>query len=88
MTLAVLRDAETGPSRTGFITTRQLGGAVVRNRVRRRLREIVRASRPRLVAGCWIVLIARSAAARAKSDLLREEWERLANRAQLWKPGR
>ena len=85
MTHAVLRDAETGRSRTGFITTRQLGGAVIRNRVRRRLREIVRAARPQLATGCWIVLIARSAAARANSKALHEEWERLAARAHLWR---
>ena len=84
-TLAVLENAGAGPSRIGLITTRQLGGAVVRNRVRRRLREIVRASRPRLKAACWIVVIARSAAARASSDQLRVEWERLAPRANLWK---
>lgn len=84
-TLAVLENAGTGSSRVGFITTRQLGGAVVRNRVRRRLREIIRASRPRLKATCWIVVVARSAAARAASDQLRLEWERLAVRGNLWK---
>lgn len=82
--LAMLERAEAGPSRIGFITTRQLGGAVVRNRVRRRCREIVRQSRPRLKPNCWIVVIARSASARASSDQLRVEWERLAIRANLW----
>ena len=81
----MLENAGTGSSRIGFITTRQLGGAVVRNRVRRRLREIVRASRPRLRTTCWIVVIARSAAARASADELRAEWERLAVRGKLWK---
>ena len=31
-------------NRYGFVTSKRLGGAVVRNRVRRRLREIVRAT--------------------------------------------
>jgi ribonuclease P protein component len=31
-----------GHNRYGFVTSKRLGGAVVRNRVRRRLREIVR----------------------------------------------
>jgi len=56
----VLRAIRTnGPvSRFGFTTGRALGGAVVRNRVKRRLREIVR-SLP--VAEGWdIVLNARS----------------------------
>jgi ribonuclease P protein component len=69
----------------GFITTRQIGGAVVRNRVRRRLREVVRQARPHLKSGCWIVLIARRASATASSDRLRDEWSRLAERAGLWK---
>jgi ribonuclease P protein component len=81
----VLEVAEQGPSRVGFITTRQIGGAVVRNRVRRRLREIVRQARPRLKSGCWIALIARRASANGRSDQLRDEWNRLAERAALWK---
>ena len=85
MTLAVLEGAAPGPSRIGFITTRQIGGAVVRNRVRRRLREIVRQSRPRLKSAAWIVLIARRASATAQSGQLREEWSKLAARAALWK---
>jgi ribonuclease P protein component len=85
-TLAVLEGAEGGPSRIGFITTRQVGGAVVRNRIRRRLREIVRQSRPRFKSGCWIVLIARSAAGRARTGQMRDEWNRLAERAALWIP--
>ena len=44
-------------TRFGFATGRKLGGAVVRNRVRRRLRSILRGMEPRLVGG-WDVLIA------------------------------
>jgi ribonuclease P protein component len=38
------RRAEDGPVRIGFTVSRQVGNAVERNRVRRRLREIVRLS--------------------------------------------
>jgi ribonuclease P protein component len=38
------RRAEGGPARIGFTVSRQVGNAVERNRVRRRLREIVRLS--------------------------------------------
>jgi ribonuclease P protein component len=31
-----------GPPRVGFTTTRKLGNAVIRNRIRRRLREVAR----------------------------------------------
>ena len=69
--------------RIGFITSRRVGSAVVRNRVRRRLREIVRADRARLPGGCWVVLVARAGAAAATFTALQEEWRRLAKRAGL-----
>jgi ribonuclease P protein component len=43
----------------GVITTKALGGAVVRNRARRRMREAFRALRPSLSRPAWVVLIAR-----------------------------
>jgi ribonuclease P protein component len=50
-------------NRYGFVTSKRLGKAVVRNRVRRRLREAVRAlpARP----GWDVVISARAAAAQA-----------------------
>ena len=46
-------------NRYGFITAKRLGKAVVRNRVRRRLRESVRHLHPSLPPGHDIVIIAR-----------------------------
>ncbi len=40
--LEVLNRGDAGPPRVGFTVTRKVGNAVVRNRVRRRLREAVR----------------------------------------------
>lgn len=71
------------PTRFGFITSRRVGNAVTRNRIRRRLREIVRLARPELKSGFWIVLIARRAAAAATSYQLRDEWLRLSHRASI-----
>ena len=48
-------------NRYGFVTSKRLGGAVVRNRVRRRLREIVRALAAR--PGWDVVISARARAA-------------------------
>ena len=84
--LGVLTDAPPdgqGPARIGFITSRRVGGAVVRNTVRRRLREAVRVCRPDLRAGCWLVLVARHTAARAAAADLQQEWRRLARRAGI-----
>jgi ribonuclease P protein component len=43
-------------TRFGFSTGRKLGGAVIRNRVRRRLREVLRVMAPSFQPG-WDVLI-------------------------------
>jgi ribonuclease P protein component len=69
--------------RVGFVTSRRIGGAVVRNRVRRRLRDIVRRNQHELVNGVWLVLVARPAAAKATTAMLEREWCRLANRAGI-----
>ena len=63
-------------SRFGFSIKKALGGAVVRNRMRRRMREIVRCHRQEIPAGWDIVIHPKSAMARAPfaaltADLLR-----------------
>ena len=51
-----------GENRLGYTVSVKLGHAVVRNRVRRRLREIYRLNAPRLRQGHDIVIVARSRA--------------------------
>jgi ribonuclease P protein component len=54
---------ETGPGhapRVGIITTRKLGGAVVRSRARRLLREAFRLNKSKLGGNFDLVLVARS----------------------------
>lgn len=48
-------------NRYGFITAKRLGSAVIRNRIRRQLREAVRHLHPRLKPGYDVVIIARHA---------------------------
>lgn len=69
--------------RVGIVTSRRLGGATFRNRVRRRLREIFRRHQHALKGGTWLVVIARPAAAQANSATLEAEWLRLARRAEI-----
>ena len=69
--------------RVGLITSRRVGGAVARNRVRRRLREIVRRNQHALKGGIWFVVIARRSAAQTRSAALEAEWLRLARRAGI-----
>ena len=49
-----------GENRLGYTVSVKLGGAVVRNRVRRRLREIVRLNEGRMKQGWDLVVVARS----------------------------
>ena len=72
-----------GPCRIGFVASRRLGGAVVRNKVRRRLREIVRQHQHELREGFWVVLVARKDAVTSDYRVLEHEWLRLARRASI-----
>jgi ribonuclease P protein component len=54
------------PAKVGFIVSRAVGSAVVRNRVKRRLREVMRRRLASLPGGCLLVLRAHPAAARAR----------------------
>jgi ribonuclease P protein component len=55
-----------GPAKVGFIVSRAVGSAVVRNRVKRRLRELMRGRLASLPRGCLLVLRAHPAAASAR----------------------
>jgi len=85
LTLGFLKNAESAaPSRAGFITSRRVGGAVVRNRTRRRLREIFRKHQHEVRGGIWIVTIASARAARGTFRALEDEWLRLGRRASIF----
>jgi len=61
------------PPRAGFVVSRAVGGAVVRNKVRRRLRELVRRRLDSLPTGSLFVVRANPRAATARqSDLAAE----------------
>ena len=69
------------PARVGVITSRRVGTAVERNRVRRRLSEVFRLHRNLLPSGLWMVVVPRRPAAHATFAALAEEWRALAARA-------
>lgn len=81
--LLAIRSApnEVGTTRFGYSISRRVGKAVVRNKVRRRLREIVR-SLP-LAESFDVVISARPAAAAADFHSLKSEAEQLFRRARL-----
>jgi len=64
-------------SRFGFSIKKALGGAVVRNRIRRHLREIARLHREELPAGWDIVIHPKSSVAKAPFAALEADFLRL-----------
>ena len=83
ITLGVLKGVAEKDGRVGIVTSKRVGNAVIRNRVRRRLREIFRAMRPRLIPGLWLVVVAKSSAAKATLAVLGEEFSQLAQRGRI-----
>jgi ribonuclease P protein component len=85
LVLGVLEHASTGLPRIGIITSRRVGGAVSRSRVRRLIREAVRPTRHQLAEGIWLVVVAKHSASRATAAAVQREWTQLCDRARLWK---
>jgi ribonuclease P protein component len=78
---------EDGPVRVGFTCSKKVGNAVERNRVRRRLREVVRLSPPdRMRRGYDYVLIGRSAALELPFSRLVEDFDRALRRVHTSRP--
>ena len=77
-----------GPARFGFTVSKKVGTAVERNRVRRRLREIVRlSSASRLRAGHDYVLIGRRAALSLPFGELAQDFEGALQRIHAGRGG-
>ena len=70
-------------TRVGLTVSTKLGHAVVRNRVRRRLREIVRHNASCLPSGYDIVVVARTAAVEAEFAALEKSFRTLTGRRGL-----
>ena len=77
------RANHSGKNRMGVTVSTKLGGAVVRNRIRRRLRELYRLSLPRLRRGYDVVLVGRSRALRAGGEEMRRAFLRCCAAAGL-----
>ncbi len=72
-----------GHNRLGVTVGTKLGHAVVRNRVRRRLREIYRLNQPRMKQGYDVVLVGRVRAATADYRELERSFLRICEKLSL-----
>ena len=80
--LQTRRREDEGPPRVGFTVSKKVGSAVERNRVRRRLREIVRLSPLPLLSGHDYVLVGRRAALSLPFAQIAQEYEGALKRVQ------
>src|SRR6202171_1454779 len=70
-------DNDVGRPRVGLAVSRQHGTAVVRNRIKRRLRELVKPLLTQTEGGRDVVIVARARAVDAEFTRLRQEMEML-----------
>jgi len=84
LVLYALRN-DLGYSRFGFSASKQVGGAVVRNRARRLMREAIRLRQAMIADGWDMVIIARWPMGEANFHQVDQAVEQLLRRARLWK---
>jgi ribonuclease P protein component len=82
----VLQDRHEGPPVVGFVVSKGIGGAVVRNRTKRRLRALMRPLLPALAAGTRLVVRANPPAASASSAVLGGDLVAALRRARVMSP--
>ena len=70
-------------NRVGITVSKKLGGAVIRNRVRRRLREVYRLQEEQFSRGWDIVVVARSRCIKAEFPALTQAYLALAQKAGI-----
>lgn len=71
--------------RLGITVSKKIGKAVVRNRAKRRLREIYRANRDKIKVGNDIILVARSRTAVVPFDKLNRDFCVAAEKLNIFK---
>lgn len=84
LALYVRRNGQRG-NRLGFTVSTKVGHAVVRNRIRRRLREIYRLHEDKLISGVDVVVVARVRSASSRYAQLERSFLKLAGKVELLK---
>lgn len=83
MVLYILED-ENLRGKVGFAAGKKLGCAVVRNRVKRLLREAYRLNQHNIKPNCALILMGRKNLVEAKCDVAIKSFCELCKRAKIW----
>lgn len=83
--LYYLPQKEAGPFRLGVSVSKKLGNAVVRNSIRRRMKEIIRLAQDELQPGLDLVIIARKPVAEMEYEEMRKSLNHVMKRAGVLK---
>ena len=78
------RKNRTAENRVGITVSKKLGHAVVRNRARRRLRELFRLSQGQMLQGYDVLLVARGKTARIPHRYLKRDYEAAVKKLGLF----
>lgn len=70
--------------RLGITAGKKVGNAVLRNRAKRRIRELFRATQPQIERGADICIVARSAAVTAPYEKLVRDFKSAMGELSLW----
>ena len=81
------RGTSAGKSRVGFTVSNKIGNAVTRNRIRRRLREILRAHEDRMRDSVELVIVARTRAAFSDYHQLEADFLKACEELSLFRKG-
>lgn len=77
--------APTDPPRVVVVAGRRLGGAVVRNRIKRKLREAVRQVYPNIMPGLDLIVLARAPIVDERVSNIAVALTEVLQRAQVWR---